>query len=74
MIIIVALQIIPVTLITWHLETILLRESDDIKYSGILYLEGLGSKVPGVLPKTNQRTFLGVMDNQRTALVVIDQR
>ena len=64
MIIIVALQIIPVTLITWHLETILFRESDDIKYSVILYLEGLGSKVPGVLPKTNQKTLLGVITNQ----------
>ena len=68
MIIIVALQIIFVTLITWHLETILLRKTDDIKYSVNLYLEGLGSKVPGVLPKTNEKTVLSVMTNQRPVL------
>ena len=71
MIIIVALQIIFVTLITWHLETILLRESDDIKYSVNLYLEGLRSKVPGVLPATNEKTVLGVMTNEKTVLGVM---
>ena len=74
MIIIVALQIIFVTLITWHLETILLRESDDIKYSVNLYLEGLGSKVPRVLPATNEKIVLRVMTNEKTVLVMTNQR